>query len=66
MEKNEIVDEAASEDDAGVDEGLVAYFLSLTPDERLEVNDMMAQMILELRSAYQAAEKNRHGPKINS
>lgn len=37
----------------GVDKGLVAMFLKISPEERLRSNDNAARTILELRNAYQ-------------
>lgn len=38
---------------ASVDEGLVALFLKMSPEERLKSNDNAVRAILELRNAYQ-------------
>ncbi len=37
---------------SGVDEGLVAMFLKMSPEERLKSNDNAVRAILELRNAY--------------
>ena len=37
---------------SGVDKGLVAMFLRMTPEERLKANDNAARTILELRNAF--------------
>jgi hypothetical protein len=37
---------------SGVDEGLVAMFLKMSPEERLKSNDNAVRAILELRHAY--------------
>lgn len=38
---------------SSVDEGLVAMFLKMSPEERLKSNDNAVRAILELRNAYQ-------------
>ena len=38
---------------SGVDKGLVAMFLKMSPEERLRANDNAVRGILELRNAYQ-------------
>jgi hypothetical protein len=45
-------DEARIDDDSGVDRGLVAMFLRMSPEERLRANDEAFRTILELRDAY--------------
>lgn len=37
---------------SGVDEGLVAMFIKMSPEERLMANDNAVRAILELRNAY--------------
>lgn len=46
-----MVKEAKAEDQSGVDKGLVAMFLRMTPEERLQANDNALRAILELRYA---------------
>ena len=41
-----------SKNNSGVDEGLVALFLKMSPEERLKSNDNAVRAILELRNAY--------------
>ena len=43
----------------GVDKGLVAMFLRMSPDERLLANDNMVRTIVELRNAYKQRNTNR-------
>jgi hypothetical protein len=50
----------------GVDKGLVAMFLNLSPEERLQANDNAVHTILELRNAYQQQKNNRRGPRRNN
>ena len=46
----------------GVDKGLVAMFLKMSPEERLQANDNAARAIQELRDAYKQ-RNHRAGPK---
>jgi hypothetical protein len=48
---------------AGVDKGLVAMFLKMSPEERLLANDNMVCTILELRNACEQGKTNRIGSK---
>lgn len=50
----------------GVDKGLVAMFLNLSPEERLQANDNAVHTILELRNAYKQQKNNSRGPKRNN
>lgn len=63
MEKSEPIDKAAFENVSGVDKGLIADFLKLSPEERLQANDNMVRCIMELRKAFQQANRN---PEWNS
>jgi hypothetical protein len=45
-----------------VDEGLVAMFIRMSPEERLRANDNMRRMILELRDAYKRQRTDTYGP----
>jgi hypothetical protein len=54
------------ENSAGVDEGLVAAFLRMSPEERLSANDRMARTILEIRNAFQKQKAGRNGPERHS
>ena len=42
----------ATKNCSGVDKGLVAMFLKMSPEERLRSNNNAARTILELRDAY--------------
>ena len=46
---------------SGVDKGLIAMFLKMSPEERLRSNDNAVRTILDLRNAYneQKVSKNR-------
>ncbi|MDY7037663.1 MAG: hypothetical protein SV375_16060 [Thermodesulfobacteriota bacterium] len=39
-------------DQSGVDKGLIAMFLRMSPEDRLRANDDAFRTILELRDAY--------------
>jgi hypothetical protein len=46
-----------------VDKGLVAMFLKMSPEERLQANDNAVRTIQELRDAYKQQRNDRPGPK---
>lgn len=48
------------QDSSGVDKGLVAMFLKMSPEERLMSNDNAVRTILELRNAYQQQKNKNH------
>ena len=56
----------ATKNCSGVDKGLIAMFLKMSPEERLRSNDNSARTILELRNAYQRQKINRRRPKRNN
>ena len=45
----------------GVDKGLVAMFLKMSPEERLMANDNALRAILELRHAYRQRKADESG-----
>jgi hypothetical protein len=47
----------------GVDRGLVAMFLRMSPEERLQANDNAFRTILELRDAYRRQKANERKPR---
>lgn len=49
-----------------VDKGLVAMFLKMSPEERLQANDNAARTIQELRHAFKQQRNGRPGPKRNT
>jgi hypothetical protein len=54
----------ASRNSQGVDKGLVAMFIQMSPEERLQANDNAARTIKELRDAYEQQRKGtRSGPE---
>ena len=58
--------ETQTRNSSGVDKGLVAMFLKMSPEERLRANDNAARAILELRNAYQRRKHNKPGSKRNT
>jgi len=48
---------------SGVDRGLVAMFLRMSPEERLLANDNALRTIVELRDAYRRQKTNERKPK---
>jgi len=48
---------------SGVDKGLVAMFLRMSPEERLLANDNAFRTILELRDAYRRRKANERKPE---
>ncbi len=48
---------------SGVDKGLVAMFLRMSPEERLLANDNAFRTILELRDAYRQQKANEREPE---
>jgi hypothetical protein len=55
------IDEAQS--NSGVDKGLVAMFLKMLPEERLQSNDNAVRAILELRDAYKRQKQENYRPE---
>jgi hypothetical protein len=61
-----MVQKVKADDDSGVDRGLVAMFLKMSPEERLKANDNAIRGILELRNAYQRQKTDKRRFKRNS
>jgi hypothetical protein len=55
-----------SKDQSGIDKGLIAMFIKMSPEERLRANDNTFRTILELRDAYKQRKANKRRPKSNS
>ena len=55
-----------AENQSGVDKGLVAMFLRMSPEERLRANDNALCTILELRHAYKQRKTNKRKSKRNT
>jgi hypothetical protein len=51
------------DEQSGVDKGLVAMHLKMSPEERLRANDNAFRTILELRDAYKRKKTNARKPK---
>lgn len=58
-----MTDEMQNQNSSGVDKGLVAMFLKMSPEERLKANDNAVRAILELRYAYQQQKFNKSRPE---
>ena len=58
--------EIKSENQSGVDRGLVAMFLRMSPEERLLANDDALRTIMELRHAYRQRRTNERKSERNS
>jgi hypothetical protein len=52
-----------TKNNSSVDEGLVAMFLKMSPEERLKSNDNAVRAILELRNAYKYQKNAGSGSK---
>ena len=50
-------------DQSGVDKGLIAMFLRMSPEERLLANDNAFRTILELRDAYRRQKTDERRSK---
>ena len=55
-----------AENHSGVDKGLVAMFLRMSPEERMQANDYALRAILELRHAYRQQKTTDRESKRNS
>ncbi len=53
-------------DPLGVDKGLIAMFLKMSPEERLRANDNAMRTVLELRNAFLHQKTNRDRPERNT
>ena len=51
---------------SGVDKGLVAMFLKMSPEERLLANDNAVRAILELRNGFKQQKVNKRGSGRNT
>jgi hypothetical protein len=61
-----MVKQKKSASQIGVDKGLVAMFLRMSPEERLQANDNALRTILELRHAYRQRSTNDRKSRRNS
>jgi len=55
-----------TQNSSGVDKGLVAMFIKMSPEQRLKANDNAIRAILELRNAYQRQKNSKCRPKRNN
>jgi len=55
-----MIKETEKKDSLNVDKGLIAMFIRMSPEERLQANDNTARTILELRDTHQQQKINRH------
>ena len=53
-----MTNEIENNNQTGVDKGLVAMFIRMSPEERLQANDNAFRTILELRDAYRRQKAN--------
>ncbi len=63
---DEVQKHNVSDVDKDVDEGLVAMFLKMSPEERLRANDNAAGAILELRHAFKQRKHHQRGSKSDT
>lgn len=61
-----MVRETKAESQSGVDRGLVAMYLKMSPEERLRANDNALRTILELRHAYRQRRIDERKSRCNS
>ena len=61
-----MVKETKAEKQSGVDKGLVAMFLRMSPEERVRANDNALRAILELRHAFRQRRTNERKSRRNS
>ena len=61
-----MVRETKTEKQSGVDKGLVAMFLRMSPEERLRANENALRTILELRHAYRQRRIDERRSRRNS
>jgi hypothetical protein len=61
-----MVKDTKAEHQSGVDKGLVAMFLKMSPEERLRANDNALRTILELRDAYRQRKTKERKSKLSS
>jgi hypothetical protein len=54
---------AKSVDQSGVDKGLIAMFIKMSPEDRLRANDNAIRAIQELRDAYKRRKADKRKPK---
>jgi hypothetical protein len=61
-----MADKTPNGNQASVDKSLVAMFLKMSPEERLQMNDKSASTIFELRNAFKQRKLDKSGAKLNT
>jgi len=61
-----MIDKQTAKNSLGVDKGLVAMFLKMSPEERLKANNNAVRTIQELKDAYKQQRSKQSGPKRNT
>ena len=61
-----MAEQSKIDNQSGVDRGLVAMFLKLSPEERLRANDNAAGTVVELRHGYSKRKARRSKSELNS
>jgi len=61
-----MADKTESKNYSSVDKSLVAMFLKMSPEERLQMNDNFVCTIMELRNAYKQKKFYRRRTKLNT
>ena len=55
--------ETKTDNQSGVDKGLIKFFLKMNPEERLRANDNAIRALSELRHAFKKQENPESGSK---
>ena len=61
-----MVEKTKAKNQSGVDKGLVAMFLKMSPEERILANDNALRAISELRCAYRQGKIDERRSRRNS
>jgi hypothetical protein len=61
--RKQMANNTKSADQSGVDKGLIAMFIKMSPEDRLRANDNACRTILELRDACKRQKTNKRKPK---
>ena len=61
-----MTNKSKNRNDSSVDKSLVAMFIKMSPEERLQMNDKSVSTILELRKAYQQQKFDKSRTKLNT
>ncbi len=60
-----MTDKTQNKNNSSVDKSLVAMFLKMSPEERLQMNDNTVRTILELRNEYNQQKFHKRRTKLN-